>query len=314
MSSRLARRSLCALCLVVAATPIGARLAAAEDDVEPLQCWWRTSVSAVRVGEPFTLVLTCAALQTDVLTAVVDRARLDPRAIELPPFEVMGGAPAPDLPSGDRVFFQYQYTLRFINEAFFNEDVPLPALSVAYRIQSRVPGQDASTQGMERQFALPHQMVRIASLVPSDAADIRDATATTFADVDRSSARARTLVTTGMIVTGLGGLLALVGLGRLVGQRLAGAPAAATGLVSDAAVLRGVSRELAAVRRDRADQRLDRRSRRPRPRRLAHRRRVRPLQIGQPAPRHAPRARARPARWCCRAASGKRPPSSSRAR
>ena len=229
------------------------RLAAAEDDVEPLQCWWRTSVSAVRVGEPFTLVLTCAALQTDVLTAVVDRARLDPRVIELPPFEVMGGTPAPDLPSGNRVFFQYQYTLRFINEAFFNEDVPLPALSVPYRIQSRVPGQDASTQGMERRFALPHQMVRIASLVPSDAADIRDETATTFADVDRSAARARTLVTTGMIVTGLGGLLALVGLGRLVGQRLAGAPAAATGLVSDAAVLRGVSRELGAVRRDRAD-------------------------------------------------------------
>ena len=55
-----------------------------------------------------------------------------------------------------------------------------------------------------------------------------------------------------MIVTGLGGLLALVGPGRLVGQRLGG-PVAATGLVSDGAVLRGVSRELSAVRRDRAD-------------------------------------------------------------
>jgi hypothetical protein len=199
------------------------------------------------------LVLTCAALQSEALTAVVDRTRLDPRVIELPPFEVVGGEPAPDLQSGDRAFFQYQYTLRFINEAFFNEDVPLPALTVAYRIQSRVAGQDASTQGMERRFALPHQMVRITSLVPSDAADIRDATATTFADVDRSSTRARTLVTTGMIVTALGGLLALVGLGRLVAQRLAAAPVASSGLVSDAAVLRGVSRELSAVRHDRAD-------------------------------------------------------------
>jgi hypothetical protein len=232
--------------------PIGAGLASAQGDVEPLQCWWRTSVSAVRVGEPFTLVLTCAALQTDAVTAVVDRARLDPRVIELPPFEVTGGEPAPDLRSGDRTFFQYQYTLRFINEAFFNEDVPLPALTVPYRIQSRIAGQDASTQGMERRFALPHQMVRITSLVPSDAADIRDATVTTFADVDRSSTRARTLVTTGMIVTVLGGLLALVGLGRLIGQRLA-LPVAASGLVSDAAVLRGVSRELSAVRRDRDD-------------------------------------------------------------
>ena len=49
---------------------------------------------------------------------------------------------------------------------------------------------------------------------------------TTFADVDRSSARARTLVTTGMIMTALGGLLALVGVGRLLGQRLAGPVAA----------------------------------------------------------------------------------------
>ena len=74
---------------------------------------------------------------------------------------------------------------------------------------------------MERRFALPHQMMRITSLVPGDAADIRDATEMTFADVDRSSTRARTLVTTGMIVTALGGLLALVGIGRLIGQRLA---------------------------------------------------------------------------------------------
>ena len=32
---------------------------------DPLQCWWRTSAGAVRVGEPFTVVLTCAVLETD---------------------------------------------------------------------------------------------------------------------------------------------------------------------------------------------------------------------------------------------------------
>jgi hypothetical protein len=236
--------------LVIVAAAFAPSLASAQDEVEPLQCWWRTSISAVRVGEPLTLVLTCSALQTDTVTAVVDRSRLDPRAIELPPFEVLGGTPAPDLRSGDYVFFQYQYTLRFINEAFFNEDVPLPALNISYRIQTRVGAQDASTEGIERRFALPHQMIRIASLVPSDAADIRDATDITFADVDRASGRARTLVTTGMIVTALGGLLAVVGLVRLIGQRL-GTPTVATTLVSDATVLRGVSRELATVRDDR---------------------------------------------------------------
>ena len=283
------------------------------DDVEPLQCWWRTSVSAIRVGEPFTLVLTCAALQTDALTAVVDRARLDPRAIELPPFEVMGGVPAPDLPSGDRVFFQYQYTLRFINEAFFNEDVPLPALSVAYRIQSRVAGQDASTQGMERRFALPHQMVRIASLVPErrrrhprcDGHDLRRRRPLVGAgadarhhrhDRDRTRRAPRT------------------GRRRTPGRSAPGRPVAATGLVSDAAVLRGVSRELsrrpARSRRYAAGRSIS--SRAPSPPRASSPSTRCPDRPASSTPR--PASTRRPARWCCRAASGRRPPSSSRAR
>ena len=300
--------------LVVAATPIGARPAAAEDDVEPLQCWWRTSVSAVRVGEPFTLVLTCAALQTDALTAVVDRARLDPRAIELPPFEVMGGVPAPDLRSGDRVFFQYQYTLRFINEAFFNEDVPLPALSVAYRIQSRVPGQDASTQGMERRFALPHQMIRIASLVPSDAADIRDATATTFADVDRvvgagadarhhrhdRDRRSAACSRWSASDASLGQRLAGPGGGDRAGQRRRGAarrqPRARGGPARPRRSAAGPSISSPAPSPPRASSPSTRCPDRP----------------ASSTPRRA--STRRPARWCCRAASGRRRRCWSRAR
>ncbi len=178
---RLLAAALAAACLLGASpAPL---LAAGEP--EPLECWWRTSVSAVTVGEPFTLVVTCAVLKTESMTAVIDRARLDPRAVELAPFEVLGGVVAPDVEAGDRLFFQNQYTLRFVNDAFFNQDVALPALSVPYRIQTRGTGQEAATQGMERRFAMPHETVRIMSLVPADATDIRDAAAITFADVDR---------------------------------------------------------------------------------------------------------------------------------
>jgi hypothetical protein len=45
-------------------------------EVEPVTCWWRTSTSSVRVGQPFDVVLTCAALETEATKAVIDRGRL----------------------------------------------------------------------------------------------------------------------------------------------------------------------------------------------------------------------------------------------
>lgn len=229
-----------------------APLAAAADEGEPLRCWWRTSASAVMVGEPFTVVLTCAALQTPSTTAVVDRARLDPRAIELAPFEVLGGEVAPDVPAGDRVFFQIQYRLRFINEAFFNQEVTLPPLAISYRIQTRgtTPGQEAATEGMERRFAMPNQSLRITSLVPADANDIRDASPVTFADLETQSSRGRLLKTSGLILLGLAAVVGFVGLGRSVASRLK-TTAPDAGLCSESAVLWSGARALAAVKRRR---------------------------------------------------------------
>jgi len=223
-----------------------------DGEVDPLQCWWRTSVSAIRVGEPFTLVLTCAQLDTEAEGAIVDRARLDPRAIELPPFEVLSGRIAKDRRVGDRVFFQNEYTLRFVNDGFFDRDVPLPSLSIVYRLRSRAAGQDGSTAGMERRYAMPAESLRVTSLVPTGAADIRDASMTTFADLDTQASRGRLIATIGLGLGGLGVLVALAGIGRLVRgrPRLATAPVR----VSDAAVLRAVSRELALIDRERQDE------------------------------------------------------------
>src|SRR5918999_469594 len=69
--------------LFVIAAPAFAQPAAQPQNVEvdPVQCWWRTSVTSVRVGEPFSIVLTCSALETEAANAVIDRSRLGSAAV-----------------------------------------------------------------------------------------------------------------------------------------------------------------------------------------------------------------------------------------
>src|SRR5919201_6974674 len=75
---------------------------------DPLQCWWRTSAGAVRVGETFSVVLTCAVLETDAATVVVDQSKLEPSVVQFAPFEVLGGSHGADLRTDQRRFFQYE--------------------------------------------------------------------------------------------------------------------------------------------------------------------------------------------------------------
>ena len=37
---------------------------------DPIRCWWKTDRTAIRVGEPFSLVLTCATIETTAVTVV----------------------------------------------------------------------------------------------------------------------------------------------------------------------------------------------------------------------------------------------------
>lgn len=239
---------LLAACLALTTVPLLAQGAAPGEEVDPLTCWWRTSVGAITVGQPFTLVLTCAQVETETASAVVDRARLDPKSIELAPFEVLGGRVAADVKAGPRTFFQFEYTLRFVNEGFFNQDVALPNLAVAYRIQTRATTGDAATQGMERRFAMPRQSLRVTSLVPADANDIRDATPYTLTDAAALAARGRTVSLSGVVIMGLAAVFAIAGVGRAF-STTRWRPTVATGLLSQAAVARGARRVLAAVRR-----------------------------------------------------------------
>jgi hypothetical protein len=50
----------------------------AEAVLPPIECWWKTDRSAVRVGETFLLTLTCAVLDTERVKVVVDESGLAP--------------------------------------------------------------------------------------------------------------------------------------------------------------------------------------------------------------------------------------------
>ena len=151
------RKSVLALLLVLG---FAASAAAQTVQTDPLRCWWRTSAGAVRVGEPFTVVLTCAVLETDAATVVVDQTRLEPSVVQFAPFEVLGGSHGADLRTDDRRFFQYEYRLRLIGDGMFGKDVALPDTKLSYRVQSKV-GQQASIQGRDQAYVLPAQSMRV---------------------------------------------------------------------------------------------------------------------------------------------------------
>jgi len=241
------RHSVLALFLFAAA----ATAAAAQTvQTDPLQCWWRTSTGAVRVGEPFTVVLTCAVLETDEVTVVPDQTRLEPSVVQFAPFEVLGGTHGADLRSDQRRFFQYEYRLRLIADGMFGKDVALPDTKISYRVQSKV-GQKTSLQGRDQTYVMPAQSMRVLSLVPSDASDIRDTSASdTFGDIDQRAFRANLFTIIGSVLFVLAALMTILGLVRLF-QKYRKPAVVSKQLITDTAILNGVSRELSRVQHDR---------------------------------------------------------------
>src|SRR5262249_45099528 len=218
---------------------------------DPLQCWWRTSAGAIRIGEQFSIVLTCAVLETEAATVVVDQSRLEPSVVQFAPFEVLGGSHGADLRRDDRRFFQYEYRARLIAENQFGKDVSLPETKLSYHIQSTV-GQKTALQGRDQSYILPPLSLRVLSLVPADATDIRDTPSVTFQDIDQRGFRANLLTVIGGVLFALAALLTVLALVRLL-SRFRKPAEASTRLLSDSAALRAAGRELTAVRRQRED-------------------------------------------------------------
>src|SRR6478609_4871511 len=216
------RTGLLFVMMMIGASRVSAQ---ATRSADPLQCWWRTSAGAIRVGEQFTIVLTCAVLETDAATVVVDQSRLEPSVVQFAPFEVLGGSHGADLRTDRRRFFQYEYRLRLITETMFGKDAALPETKISYRVQSKV-SKNTGIQGRDQTYLLPPQSVKVLSLVPADATDIRDTPVETFGDIDQRAFRANLFTVVGTTLFVVAGLLALLAIVRL--YRRYRAPAAAT--------------------------------------------------------------------------------------
>jgi hypothetical protein len=139
--------------------------------------------------------------------------------------------------------------MRLIAENQFGKDVALPETKISYRVQSHVADK-TSIEGRDQTYLLPAQSVRVLSLVPGDATDIRDASAETFADIDQRAFRSNLFTVVGGVLFSLAGLLALLALVR-VASKFRKPVEAQDQLISDATILRGVGREFSTVRRER---------------------------------------------------------------
>lgn len=153
----------------------------------PIACWWRSSRSAVTIGERFTVTLTCALRETERDTVVVDPNQLDASALALAPFEVVSGRRHPDVVAGSMRHVQYEYLVRIMGPTAFGQDVDIPALSIKYSLKSSI----GATEGREQTYVLPTLPVRVLSLVPAKGADIRDSVDEAFRGLETRRRRAR---------------------------------------------------------------------------------------------------------------------------
>ena len=242
----------CLLFLSIFSLPVFAQPSVSAQQIaehDPLRCWWRASSSAVRIGETFGLTLTCAALDSEAIRVVPDESRLAGSAIALAPFEIVGSTHPRDLHNGQRRFFQYAYTLRIINPDVIGTEVPLPPLTLNYRIDSRVAGDASSVQGRALSYLLPPLSVRVLSLVAADAPGIRDTSAGNFSAIEALMQRAGMLDIAAFSLAALGLLVLVALLMRLITHARKTA-SHTTRLLGTRQVLELAAHELTAVARD----------------------------------------------------------------
>ncbi len=227
-----------------APTPGTAVVPAVGGDSDPIACWWKTDESAVRIGQPFTLTLTCGVIDTPQVQVVVDVARLDAAAIELAPFEVVSATRHKDVEAPPRRYFQYSYTLRLLGDEYFAKDVDIPGLAITYNVQSSGA---TGTRGRDQVYLLPPLAVRVQSLVPVAADGILDALPGTFGDIDRTAFRSSGELVAAAVLFAFAAVLAGLAVVRVARPQAARA-AAGPRLMSPVGVLNGCLREASLVK------------------------------------------------------------------
>ena len=212
---------------------------------EPIRCWRQSSTGAISVGETFGMTLTCAVYEGDNAQVMPDESRLGVASIQLAPFEILGGSHPPDVHRGSRRFFQYDYQLRIISPDAIGHDVNLPPLTISYRIHSRV-GAAATLEGRDLSYVLPMMPIKVLSLVPADAADIRDASDASLGAVESLRFRSSAFQVLTLTFAALAAVMLVLALVPLARSRSAGA-GVQSDRVPDRAVLRRATEALADV-------------------------------------------------------------------
>lgn len=215
-------------------------------EVDPIRCWWRTSTGAVNIGEQFDVSLTCAVLESEAVSVVVDESRLGNAVVQMAPFEVVAGSHPADLHEGIRRFFQYEYRLRLINPDVVGTDVRIPDIGLHYRVNSKVDS-NASVQGRDLMYYLPPAVIKVQSMVPDGATDIRDAGGVSFGSIDALNLRAGMFNIIGIALMAFGGLMVLLVLFRIARGARKWTPAEQREL-SIGAMIGVAARELSRVR------------------------------------------------------------------
>lgn len=215
-------------------------------ETSAMSCWWEADKRAIRVGEPFGLVLTCRVMETDRMKVVPNLTELEPTAIELTPFEVLEGARHEDVVVAPWRYLQYRYTARLLGEEFFGRDIAIPATNVTFRIQT---GGTETVEGTEHRYVLPAMPMRVLSLLPAQAADIRDPAVDTFADLEARTARARMELVASAILFAFAAIPAIVAALR-VRERFRARGPAVEQTVPARAVLDACVREIEKARAD----------------------------------------------------------------
>jgi hypothetical protein len=185
-----------------------------EVESDPIRCWWKADRTSVRVGERFGLVLTCSVIETGPITVVPVLNQLEPGALSLTPFEVVSGVAHDDVVVTPWRYIQREYAVRLLSDGFFGQDVMIPALTVTYNLQERGSG----SQGRDQTYILPALPMRILSLVPRSADDIRDASGQTFASIESRRFRSSLATTTAWIAFAFAALFGIFAIVRATSQ------------------------------------------------------------------------------------------------
>ena len=133
--------------------------------------------------------------------------------------------------------------MRVLGEEFFGKEVTLPRLQISYRVQNSLQG-GAALAGREAQYSLVPVPIRVLSLVPPGASQIRDTPPDTFGDVERRLFRSNLLLILAGVAFVLAVLMAALLVARAAVKRRASV-SARQHPVPAGTVLRAASRELA---------------------------------------------------------------------